>query len=306
MNRLINFLLIGLLNFNANVESEIECGLSLHENVSPVKRWMLNSTISLPKFNPWNVLISGKDKTCGGVLVQIYPNTKCSEIVLTSSQCFIDKEGHRINHADYKVYLGGHSFNENKKTTTISVGIKQITVMEFDKQTMQNDLAMLILETTVPFDYNIRGICLPHYTFDIKHADWISLTGWKTHTSRKNYGLRSSGILQNIPIITLSEEECEEIIPIFHKNYHTCGIHSTKYFYKHRTAVDIGSPLLFQASSRRFVYGLYSGRHFSNNKTEDVLLFHKIGNSVLWLIRSYTPDIKYSEISIIDPMMYET
>ncbi|KRZ87280.1 Transmembrane protease serine 9 [Trichinella sp. T8] len=183
MNRLINFLLIWLLNFNANVESDIQCGRSLHESASPVRRWMLNSTISLPKFNPWNVFISGKNKTCGGVLVQIYPDTTSSEIVLTSGQCFIDKEGHLLNYADYKVYLGGHSFNENKKTTTISVGIKQITVMEFDEQTMQNDLAMLVLETTVPFDYNIRAICLPHYSFDIKYADWISLTGWKTHTN---------------------------------------------------------------------------------------------------------------------------
>ncbi|KRZ60857.1 Transmembrane protease serine 9, partial [Trichinella nativa] len=223
-----------LLNFNANVESDIQCGRSMHENASPVRRWMLNSTISLPKFNPWNVFISGKNKTCGGVLVQIYPDTTSSEIVLTSGQCFIDKEGHLLNYADYKVYLGGHSFNENQKTTTISVGIKQITVMEFDKQTMQNDLAMVVLETTVPFDYNIRAICLPHYSFDIKYADWISLTGWKTHT-RKNQGPRSSGILQNIPIITLSEEECEEIIPIFHRYYHTCGIRSTEYFYKHRT-----------------------------------------------------------------------
>ncbi|OUC42042.1 hypothetical protein D917_10488 [Trichinella nativa] len=97
---------------------------------------------------------------------------------------------------------------------------------------------MVVLETTVPFDYNIRAICLPHYSFDIKYADWISLTGWKTHT-RKNQGPRSSGILQNIPIITLSEEECEEIIPIFHRYYHTCGIRSTEYFYKHRTVIRL-------------------------------------------------------------------
>ncbi|KRZ08627.1 Transmembrane protease serine 9 [Trichinella zimbabwensis] len=223
MNRLINFLLIWLLNFNVNVESEVECGQNLHENMSPVNKWKLNSTISMPKFNPWNVFISGKNKACGGVLIQVFQNNPTSEIVLTSSQCFIDKDGHRLNHANYKVFLGAYNFDENKRTTSRTVGIKHITVMEFDNQTMLNDLALITLETTIQFDYNIRAVCLPHFDFDLKDADWISLTGWKTDT-KKNYELGGTGILQQIPIATLSAEECQEIIPTFHRTYHTCDI----------------------------------------------------------------------------------
>ncbi|KRX17234.1 Enteropeptidase [Trichinella nelsoni] len=257
----------------------------LMPNETNVEEYMGKYVHAFPHSFPWSVIIKSKNRTCGGALVAMPHSYLYGEHVLTTAQCFLDKNDKYINHDTYEVVLGAHILS--RRRGQMVVGIKQVTLSAFDRSTMGPDFALITLETAVHFNDRIQPICLPVGDVVIPEGSILPLVGWSL--SPDSNSMRKSVVLQQIAILHHSHEECEEVFQNYSPSKHICGSIFDPTIKALKPSMDIGSILSAEIANQSFLYGLFSGHLSSSSAENDILLFNRIQYSTEWLLRSADP-----------------
>ncbi|KAJ8275654.1 hypothetical protein COCON_G00074060 [Conger conger] len=122
---------------------------------------------------PWQVSlhVEPKGHVCGASVIS-------NRWLVTAAHCVQDRDIRYSSPDVWDVYLGLH-IQQVIGTGTVKRKLKQIIPHpKYNKETFDNDIALMELESAVPLNNNIWPICLPtaSYKFPIGSSVWI--TGW--------------------------------------------------------------------------------------------------------------------------------
>ncbi|XP_045127267.1 transmembrane protease serine 11D-like isoform X2 [Portunus trituberculatus] len=152
---------------------------------------------------PWQVALVPKSSSkpfCGASII-------ASQWILTAAHCVNRYTANRAN-----VVIGEHDWSITEDTPVTKIkAIKEVIIHDgYNDQTMNNDIALLKLETPIVFPTNnkVAPICLPSAGNLFESVSAI-VSGWGTLTS----GGSQPDILNHVTVQTMTNEECKN------KNY---------------------------------------------------------------------------------------
>eukprot|EP00092_Neocalanus_flemingeri_P100620 GFUD01128542.1.p1 GENE.GFUD01128542.1~~GFUD01128542.1.p1 ORF type:complete len:335 (+),score=53.17 GFUD01128542.1:56-1006(+) len=162
---------------------------------------------------PFQVYFSAGGYSCAGSILD-------SRHVLTASHCLYNQDGARHDPAICQVWTGAHDRPEGRcgKDTGQRVGVEEfITRDDYNKETFENDLAILRLEDDIVLSDHAQPIQLPgpNTTSAQSTATVIGWGGVYPHDPDSHWYQQqklSCQLLETrLSIVALTEEKCEEI-----------------------------------------------------------------------------------------------
>ncbi|NXG57747.1 PRS55 protease, partial [Hemiprocne comata] len=145
---------------------------------------------------PWHVSIQSNGKhICGGTVISAL-------WVLTAAHCFAEEVP-----PDLTVVMGGTDLDLPLEEYQLD---RLILHEKFDRMSMQNDIALILLSSPIEFSNEKIPICLPFmYDIDMWQQCWV--IGW---------GITSAGshLLQKTRMKLISREQCLERILLLGNN----------------------------------------------------------------------------------------
>ncbi|XP_054709104.1 proclotting enzyme-like [Uloborus diversus] len=198
---------------------------------------------------PWMAIMfvvrrGRRSPECGGALVT-------DSHVITAAHCVVtSRRGNTINPRSLLVRLGEHDIeNDNDGAKHLDVTVRFIIRHEhFNLRTFQNDIAILVLSSSIKFTQNISPICLPFQQFtDDTLAQRNAMTaGWGTIS----FGGPSSSKLMEVQLRIWQNPACRRIfrndVPITNANL--CAGDGDK----DACSGDSGGPLMLTDEANRF------------------------------------------------------
>ena len=150
----------------------------------------------------WQVSLLTKDLEhfCGGAII-------ANSWILTAAHCMVYP-------ADSMYVVVGEHNNENdsESSHTRVIGVEQIIIHEdYNKRTIDNDIALLKLEDPIDCSEGVGPICLPE---EFTTEDYKDTTAWYTGWGTTAYGGDSSNMLQEVEIPVKTTEECKKIFDV--------------------------------------------------------------------------------------------
>ncbi|NWI20647.1 PRS55 protease, partial [Crypturellus soui] len=145
---------------------------------------------------PWQVSIQSKGAHfCGGTIIS-------SWWILTAAHCFAPQLP-----PDITVVLGGVDLSENLERKKLN---SLILHEEFDIETVENDIALILLESPIQMGDQKMPVCLPFVSDPHVWKDcWVA--GWGTTTA--GIAVSASRVLQKAEVKLISKEQCSEWLP---------------------------------------------------------------------------------------------
>ncbi|GAB0185292.1 serine protease 55 [Grus japonensis] len=144
---------------------------------------------------PWHVSIQSNGKhICGGTMISAL-------WILTAAHCFAEEVP-----PDLTVVVGGIDLNlplEEHKPDSL------ILHENFDRMSMQHDIALILLSSPIEFSNEKIPICLP-FIYDINTWQHCWVAGWGTKSA---VAVPASRVLQKVRMKLISREQCLERIP---------------------------------------------------------------------------------------------
>ncbi|NWS76424.1 PRS55 protease, partial [Crotophaga sulcirostris] len=169
---------------------------------------------------PWHVSIqSNRKHICGGTIISAF-------WILTAAHCFEEVP------PDLTVVVGGidlrHRLEEHKPDSLI-------LHKNFDRESMENDIALILLSSPIEFNNVKIPICLPFiYDIDTWQNCWVA--GWGATRA-------ASHVLQKAQMKLISRNLCLERIPLLKEN-ETMLCAELKKGKRGPCQVDSGGPLV--------------------------------------------------------------
>ncbi|XP_007894202.1 suppressor of tumorigenicity 14 protein homolog [Callorhinchus milii] len=153
---------------------------------------------------PWQVSLHIKQfgHVCGASVIS-------NNWLVSAAHCFQDESKIKYsNPGIWKVFLGLHT--QFKVGTMVKERkVKRIITHEsYNQYTFNNDIALLELDSSVPFSSVIRPICLPDQThrFPVGKATWVS--GWGARAENDV----ASSVLQKAELRILNSTTCNRLL----------------------------------------------------------------------------------------------
>ncbi|NXT50102.1 PRS55 protease, partial [Pluvianellus socialis] len=191
---------------------------------------------------PWHASIqSGGKHICGGTMISAL-------WIVTAAHCFEEEVPPNLT-----VLVGGTDLSlplEEHKPDSL------ILHENFDRMSMENDIALILLTSPVEFNNEKIPICLP-FTSDINTWERCWVTWWGTPSGA--VGVPPSHVLQKARMKLISREQCLEWIPELVENVLCAELEEGE---RGGCQVDSGGPLVcsYWSSMKWFQVGVVSWR----------------------------------------------
>ncbi|XP_047575839.1 serine protease 55 isoform X3 [Lutra lutra] len=158
---------------------------------------------------PWQVSIQARNEHfCGGSIINKW-------WIVTAAHCLIFEE---LLPTDLSVVLGSNDLSSS------SLEIKGVTSIvlhkEFRRLNMDNDIALLLLDSPIRFNGLTEPICIPGKPSpSVWHKCWVA--GWGQTNSDDKSSMKTD--LMKVPMIIMDWEKCSEAFPKLTKNMLCAG-----------------------------------------------------------------------------------
>ncbi|KAJ8011447.1 hypothetical protein DPEC_G00058310 [Dallia pectoralis] len=237
-----------------------------HEGLLP---WLVGGEVGKKGESPWQVLVLNAVGRfhCGGVLID-------ENWVLTAAHCLTNSQRFSVRLGDYE--------RTHFEGTEVNVQVsKTFSHPEFNKETVDNDIALLRLSSPVTFTKYILPICLPgralaEGTLHLNGTRTV-VTGWGKQ--EQNYTGFSSA-LSYIQVPLVEREECAQHMV----NHVTANMLCAGVIGRREDACegDSGGPMVTLYRNTWFLLGLVSWGEGCGVRTK-LGIYTKVSNYIKWI-----------------------
>ncbi|XP_075339020.1 vitamin K-dependent protein C [Odontesthes bonariensis] len=230
--------------------------------------WMVGGEVGKKGESPWQALLLNARGLfhCGGVLIS-------ESWVLTAAHCL-------KNNRKFKVRLGDYERLKTEGTeVTLSVA-KAIEHPDYNSRTVDNDIALLRLQTPAPFSNHIVPVCLPgrEMAERVLHVNGTTtvVTGW----GRDNSGAYSSALnVIKVPLVSRSICSRQMFPHSLSDNVLCAGILGQS---RDACEGDSGGPMVTLYRNTWFLIGLVSWGE-GCGKEDKLGIYTKVSNYNGWI-----------------------
>ncbi|XP_060679438.1 transmembrane protease serine 12-like [Hemiscyllium ocellatum] len=165
----------------------------------PVSSRIVGGQDALPGAWPWQVSVQYKQRNvqqhvCGGTII-------AERWVLTAAHCFCDRMSNQFS---WLVVIGLHQRSQFDAHARVLVVDRILQHKEFNRETLEHDVALLRLHNAIVYSPYVQPICLPHPHQQLTQLNPCYITGWG---ARETNG-PSSDILQEAEVDLIPNKVC--------------------------------------------------------------------------------------------------
>ncbi|KFD50138.1 hypothetical protein M513_08977 [Trichuris suis] len=237
------------------VNAYYECGIPAFPVMkrSPNER-IVNGWEARPHSLPWQVRITilqpdGKEKMCGGSLIQLKGRSNATIFVLTAAHCLLVRDVY-MEPRNVKVLAGAHDLRDHYEMGRSYVRVRTYTTINYNSDSKENDIALLILQYRIPYSEYARPVCLPTQGESLPVGSTCFVSGWGTLWENGP----AANLLQMVDVEILDDYSC--YVPSSKRRAMFCAGHYLGN--KDSCQGDSGSPLVCMRNGQYYQYGIAS------------------------------------------------
>ncbi|CAF3835614.1 unnamed protein product [Adineta steineri] len=217
-----------------------ECGKQKYQPSSAHR--IVGGVQAHPNSWPWQVRLQAGNSLCGGSLID-------TRHVLTAAHCLKIP----IVAQEYKVFVGLHDINQPIYGEQQIVAERVFMHEQYNKNTQENDIAIIRLSKPVTISDKINVICLPG-----SEANNVNETVWTSGWGTTSFQGETSPVLKQTALHTMPNR-CGQIYGNYNNQKQMCaGAYGGG---RDTCQGDSGGPLMYESNGQWFLNGVVSYGH---------------------------------------------